>query len=76
MSTVPGPTRGFGDKCSIYNMCRKKEKDVPPALRACSHSPSFTEHTDEQKEEGARQTDGELQAGKRCDSGRGGENKT
>ena len=74
MSTVPGPTRDFGDMCSIYNMCWKKEKDVPPALRTCSHSP-FTEDTDEHKEEGTHQTDGELQASKRCDSGRG-RNKT
>lgn len=33
------PTRGFEDTCSIYRMCWKKEKDVPPAPRACSHSP-------------------------------------
>lgn len=61
--------------CAQSTICaEKKEKDVPPALRPCGHSP-FTEHTDEQKEEGACQMDGELQASKRCDSGRG-KNKT
>ena len=57
-----------------YVLKKRKERMFPQLLRTCSHCP-FTEDTDEHKEEGTHQTDGELQASKRCDSGRG-KNKT